>query len=344
MESRERFSRGTRVLALSLVFILPVSAHAADQSVGQARIDFESSSHDFGIVGQHTTVSHSFIFHNTGKSVLEIGPIQSPCSCTATLLSSSSLAPGESGILEVAFSPGGRKGKTTYSLTLDTNDPVNPSVTIEIEAEARPFFTATPNPIVFDLGAGEQEKTVRLVPLDDSTLSIGSVYPSTGLLSATVTKPDAGIEDDGCLKAALIVLALADANIQPPREETLTIFLKEPPGAAFTIPVFLKRTTHISVQPPVIALGILARGKTAGKVVRIQGDGSLDVRSLKATATADFINVIFLNADSSTERMCRVEIDKSAPAGFANGEIVLRVEAEGPIIASIPVFGLIKDE
>jgi hypothetical protein len=333
-----------QVLALSLVLILPISAHATDQSAGQARIEFESSSHDFGVVGQHTTVSHSFVFHNTGESVLEVGPIESPCSCTATLLSSSSLAPGESGILEVAYSPGGRKGKTTNSLTLDTNDPANPSVTIEIEAEVRPFFTATPNPIVFDLGAGEHEKTVRLVPLGDSTLSIASVYPSTELLSATVTKPDAGIEDAGCDRAALIMLALADANIQPPREESVTVFLKEPPGAAFNIPVFLKRTTHISVQPPVVALGIFARGKTAGKVVRIQGDGLLDVRSLKATTTTDFINVIFLDAGSSTERMCRVEIDKSAPAGFASGEIVLRVEAEGPIIASIPVFGLIRDE
>ena len=333
-----------RVLALSLVLILPVSAHATDQFVGQARIEFNSSSHDFGVVGQHTTVSHSFIFHNTGESVLEVGPIQLPCSCTATLLSSSSLAPGESGILEVAFSPGGRKGKTTNSLTLDTNDPMNPSATIEIEAEVRPFFAATPNPIVFDLGAGEREKTVRLIPLDDATLSIASAYPSTERLSATVTKPDAGTEGDGCDQAALIMLALADAEFQPPREEALSVSLRDPPGAVFTIPVFLKRTTHISVQPPVVALGILARGKTAGKAVKIQGDGSLDVRSLKATATADFINVIFLDAGSSTERMCRVEIDKSAPAGFASGEIVLRAEAEGPIIASIPVFGLIKDQ
>ncbi len=88
----------------------------------------ETLNYDFGSVVQGETVEYSFRFQNSGDQVLEIGQVRTSCGCTAALLSARRLAPGEIGELKVRFNSQGFRGKIHKTITVDTNDPEQPSV------------------------------------------------------------------------------------------------------------------------------------------------------------------------------------------------------------------------
>ena len=88
----------------------------------------ETLNYDFGAIVQGETVEYSFRFQNSGDQVLEIGQVRTSCGCTAALLSARRLAPGEIGELKVRFNSQGFRGKIHKTITVDTNDPEQPSV------------------------------------------------------------------------------------------------------------------------------------------------------------------------------------------------------------------------
>ncbi len=321
-----------------------LSHPAAAEQRDEPRIAFDETVHDFGVVGQNTTVVHEFPFHNVGGSILQIESVESSCGCTASLLSSDSIAPGETGVLEVSFDSGLRRGTTTNNLTVYTNDSATPEVKIEILAEVEPLFAVEPQILVFDVGAGEREKMVRVSRLTEKAPAIKAVKASTDRLVA-------GIEDMADISLPLgigetetyIRVQVADTDIETTREESLLLSLAYPPGGVFRLPVLLRKEYHVSIVPPVAALGVVKQGKEGGKILKVIGDGSMDMSRLKFSSTPEIIRTVIQKTDLANELACRVEIREDAPAGFVSGEIVVTVGEDGPVVAAAPVFALIED-
>ncbi|MFC1855385.1 DUF1573 domain-containing protein [Thermodesulfobacteriota bacterium] len=84
--------------------------------------------HDFGTVEQHKELKHKFAYENTGTEDLEILDVKPGCGCTAALLKSRTVKPGEKGELEVTFNSGKFKGKVTKKVYIETNEPRGNSV------------------------------------------------------------------------------------------------------------------------------------------------------------------------------------------------------------------------
>lgn len=346
MRSNLRTSRFKAIVLLSFLSVAPAFASdvAAREPADEPRIEFEQTIHDFGVVGQNTTVNHEFAFHNAGDSILQIESIESPCSCTASLLSSDSIAPGETGILEVAFSAGMRQGTSKNSLTMYTNDSASPEVKIEITAEVEPLFAVEPHFLVFDVGAGEKEKIVRVSRLNERAPPIKAVKTSADLLIARFEDmTDITLPIDIGETATYIRVQLANMDVETPREESIFLSLEYPPGAVYHLPVLLRRVYRVSIMPPVAALGIVKQGKKAGKILKVIGDDSTDMERLKISATPEIISATLQKTDSVNEVACRVEIKETAPAGFVSGEITVTVGEDGPVVAKAPVFALIED-
>ena len=90
--------------------------------------------HDFGIVKEGEILELNIPFQNVGDEVLEIGSVKSSCGCTAALLSSKKLKPGESSNLRIEYDTTDRVGKTTRTITIYSNDPKNTQQVITIFA------------------------------------------------------------------------------------------------------------------------------------------------------------------------------------------------------------------
>ncbi len=99
-----------------------------------AKIVFATTEHDFGAIKQGDRVSTEFKFTNKGKQDLEIFKVKTTCGCTASEPQKSKLKPGESTNLKVSFDSAGKHGKDEKSVTVYSNDPSTPEVTLKISA------------------------------------------------------------------------------------------------------------------------------------------------------------------------------------------------------------------
>ncbi len=100
-------------------------------------IKFSETQHDFGKVKEGKVVEYSFIFKNIGKSILKISDIKTSCGCTAALVSSKELKPGEQGTLKVELNTSKRKGKMIKTVTIKSNDPKAPNKILTLYADVQ---------------------------------------------------------------------------------------------------------------------------------------------------------------------------------------------------------------
>jgi uncharacterized cupredoxin-like copper-binding protein len=106
-----------------------------DQSGGLPTIYFPETQHDFGKVSEGEKINYTFKFINQGQSDLEIKDVKSSCGCTAALISSSNIKPGQEGTIKVEFDTKNRSGKNSKTVTVQSNDPKDPTKILTIYAD-----------------------------------------------------------------------------------------------------------------------------------------------------------------------------------------------------------------
>lgn len=95
--------------------------------------------HDFGTVAEGEVLGLAVKLTNTGKSDLQIKEVKTTCGCTAALLSSKELKPGEEGSLRIELDTSERSGKMARTVTIFSNDPREPEqhITLFVNIEKR---------------------------------------------------------------------------------------------------------------------------------------------------------------------------------------------------------------
>lgn len=82
---------------------------------------FAQTEHDFGKIKQNTENKHIFTFTNTGANPLIIQDAKGSCGCTVPKYPKEPIAPGQTGEIEVVYSPGTQKGQQMKTVTLMAN-------------------------------------------------------------------------------------------------------------------------------------------------------------------------------------------------------------------------------
>lgn len=125
------------LLAMTSLSAIPVLAAGP-------KIVLDKADHDFGKVFEGQKVDHVFRFQNGGDAPLIIDRVRSSCGCTAALVSSTSLAPGEVGEVRTSFDSNRFSGEVVKTIYLYTNDAgqsptqFNLRGTVEREIEINP--------------------------------------------------------------------------------------------------------------------------------------------------------------------------------------------------------------
>lgn len=124
------------------IFLICISAIAFAE--GNPRISFTQESYDFGKVNQGKIVEYTFSFENKGTEELVIKEVTTSCGCTAALVSNSVTKPGETGQIKVSYDSQGRAGKVSRTITVESNDPVEPikelTISALVDASMHPVF------------------------------------------------------------------------------------------------------------------------------------------------------------------------------------------------------------
>jgi len=94
-------------------------------------IKFDDLNYDFGAVKQGENLEHVFKFTNSGKGTLVINSVQPSCGCTGVVMDEKKeFAEGEAGEIKITFNTQGRQGVNTKTVSVNTNDPEYPVITL----------------------------------------------------------------------------------------------------------------------------------------------------------------------------------------------------------------------
>jgi len=99
----------------------PITAQEVRQEGPLPELSFETLRYNFGDITQGETVSHQFIFTNTGEGDLIISNAKGSCGCTVPKWPKKPIVPGEKAEIKVTFNSSGREGKQKKTVTLVTN-------------------------------------------------------------------------------------------------------------------------------------------------------------------------------------------------------------------------------
>jgi hypothetical protein len=153
-------------------------AKPVDKNVPSLKL--EKSEHDFGIIGPDTPNKCQFKFSNAGKGVLKIDSIQSTCGCTVPELAKKEYAPGESGVIDVAFRSPSSGGIITKHLYVLSNDPVVGRAELAVKATVEIKVIVDPNRV--ELAINKENgglASLNVKSLDNVPFAITS-FTSTG--------------------------------------------------------------------------------------------------------------------------------------------------------------------
>lgn len=108
------------------------------------RIEFDHTAYDFGFIEPRPAIEHTIHFQNTGIAPLKIERVQSHCGCTTLDYPTDPIPPGGQGSFTLNVTPKG--GGSYFSGTADvySNDPENPKVLIQVNADVVGNFRLDP--------------------------------------------------------------------------------------------------------------------------------------------------------------------------------------------------------
>jgi hypothetical protein len=158
------------------------------QTNGIPKIQFDETVYDFGATSQVTTVSGIFHFKNTGDGILKVDPPKPSCGCTAAQVMPDTLPPGTTGIIPFTLNLGFNRGTLVKHITVHSNDPLTPEVSLTITVDYTPLYNLDPLAISPNIAFGvtETNATTTLTRTDGKPLQIVRLEPSQPWIKATV--------------------------------------------------------------------------------------------------------------------------------------------------------------
>jgi hypothetical protein len=127
---------------------------------------------------------------NLGTGPLRIVSVRSSCGCTVISPPHSNLDPNQADRFDVTVKVGLQAGPRNSTVTIDSNDPIHPSLTIPVQWRAEPLISIDPDKI--DFGAVRPgEKLKRIIAVRPFT---SDVPPS---LEARCSRPEITLTWDG---------------------------------------------------------------------------------------------------------------------------------------------------
>ena len=109
----------------------PRAAHSTSETWASVNED----EFDFGKRDTSENGEHEFTVTNRGDRTLTLNHGHSSCSCTVSEIKEGRLAPGQSTKVAVSWRSKGHVGPFQQSVTIVTNDPLRPEITLSIKGE-----------------------------------------------------------------------------------------------------------------------------------------------------------------------------------------------------------------
>ena len=195
----------THIFAFTLSFVLCVTARA-ELKWEQTLIELHPAAGDKEAIGH-------FKYQNTGSQPVRFKSVHTSCGCTAARSQKEAVQPGENGEITATFKIGDRTGTQVKNVTVETDDPTNPTTVLTLKAVIPQEIEINPTFVFWGQGEAPNPKTI--------VVRAGKDFPLKNL-KATSSSPDfqAKVEHTGSGEFKIDVQPRETAR---PTSATLTI-------------------------------------------------------------------------------------------------------------------------
>lgn len=170
----------------------PVAAAFTPKAQGP-QIEFETTTHDFGVISDTEKHRTRFAFRNVGSERLVIKDVKAACGCTVPTLNRYEFEPGEGTELDIVFDPKGKSDVTEKFITVISNSVSDPNLRLHITSNIKSLlaFERMHNMGTIKLGEGRQE----VVPLRYFDPDLEFVEVTVNNPSVTARIVESGVVD-----------------------------------------------------------------------------------------------------------------------------------------------------
>jgi len=308
---------------------------------GPPRLVLAESVFDFGKVEQGSHVNHLFRFTNQGGQNLRIESIKTSCGCTAAVISSEVIGPGQEGTISATFDTARFSGEKAKEISVYSNDPTQPMVTLTLQGEVLVEVEVDP-PQLYLGRVRRGEETVRSIDVvydAGKSLSITKVENSSPLL--TVRAQD--FEKEGRKGKKLIVTLKKDAPLGRVNDEikVTTTSEKRP---VIDIPVFGSVEGDLVVAPPQVSFGVVRRGEGKTQEVSIKSRASMPIHIISVQSSNADVEPTLTALKDGEEYKLTLNAKNDSKAGRIQGEVQVFTDHPNEKILTIPLYGMVTDE
>ena len=236
---------------VALAVMMTVAATTFAQTEGSPTLVVTSKIMDAGTVSQGTTVDAVFDLVNEGDTKLVVKAVRPTCGCTVADFDKE-IAPGATGHVKAKLDTKDFSGPISKSILVMTDDPQNPTVTLVIKADIRPFVEILPRPLIrFNAVLNEpMNQTFIVVGADpEAALTVRSVESSVPFLATSMRQLGGDELIEGKSKSQYeITLSLTDDAPVGPVNAVLSVNtdLKEAPTVPVKVYGVIRALIHVT--------------------------------------------------------------------------------------------------
>lgn len=166
-----------RTLIILVLFVAACAPAPRRQPEGPA-IVLDEPTWEFGTLKRGETAGTEIAISNGGSDTLRISAYSS-CDCLSAKLQAEAIAPGKSTLLIISYMGDEVKARVTKTVFLDSNDPVNPRLTLKamgtVLAGDLPHLVVTPSPLPYDVATGDGTSLLKIANRGQQRLKIDAI-------------------------------------------------------------------------------------------------------------------------------------------------------------------------
>lgn len=296
---------------------------------------------DIGTMWEGDKKTIAFKYRNAGSADLVLANAEPSCSCITVIDNPGAIKPGTEAEIKLLFDSTGQRSHVAKTVSLSCNDPISPSVRLDLLAYVRRNEIALlPRTVEFGRVRRSESATSRVV------VPILTGEPPVTLMSVTSDSP---FVDARIVKSTLSEMPglVVEATLKPgaPLGEfrtSLTLLSDHEKMPRARIPVAATVTGNVDLDHDCFFLGKVKQGEEAVAEVTLSNIAGTPLKLGKIEDTLMCIVVEAIPRAEGKEYTLTARLRPDAPPGNIKGDVVVHCSDGDQPEIRIPVFAYVE--
>lgn len=330
--------RASRAVILVCLFMAPVLGAADTPARAQSaapRIEVANPIYDFGSVLSGIPVTHGFAIRNAGSAELRIVKVQTSCGCTVAESGNRDLKPGQSTEITVNFDTKHQSGHREREITVYSNDPSHPTTVLMLKGDIKVEAQAVPSAVDFEvLHKGTQAS--RQIKIE--YLGSGSNFKVTKVENSNPDIKVKMVPRPDHKPGALVDVTLLGSMPAGTFDDNIELTTSSQP---IEVHVFGRVVGDLVVDPAQLSFGIVHRGQSALRIVRLTNSGHQPVSVTAVTSTNQNVYTRVEPINAGREYKITAELRKGTADGQLRGQLMIKTDSSEQPTLTVPFYGIV---